>query len=76
MELRSADRLAATRHNTINLLWEYTQALLAIVLVGATVVAELVDPPVSEALRNATFVVIGFYFGRTNHTRPTPRVDE
>lgn len=64
---------AATRQHRNNMLWEYTQAFLAVGLVSATVVCAVVFREVPETLRNATFVVIGFYFGRTNHTRPVPR---
>jgi hypothetical protein len=82
-----ADQQAATRHNRINMLWEYTQALLAISLTIGTIYASLrtgagdvthtpsgttVALPVPETLKNALFVVLGFYFGRTNHSRPTP----
>jgi hypothetical protein len=79
--------MAARRHNRINMLWEYTQAFLAVSLTLGTIYASLRFPaseviagpdgrpvalPVPETLKNALFVVIGFYFGRTNHTRPVP----
>ena len=72
---------AATRQNRINMLWEYVQAFLAVSLVAATIYASLRIAPsangdvfvsVPETLKSATFIVLGFYFGRTNHTRPTP----
>lgn len=61
---------AATRQNTIYLLWEGTQALVAISLVLATVYAALTSSEIPETLKNALFIVMGFYFGRTNHARP------
>lgn len=65
--------LAAQRMNWINRLWEYTQATLAISLTLATIyVAVIGTREESETLKNALFVVLGFYFGRTNHSRPTP----
>lgn len=65
--------LAATRQNNINRLWEYTQAFLAVTLTVASIFSALISTtPESETLKNALFVVIGFYFGRTNHSRPTP----
>jgi len=65
--------LAASRMNKINSLWEYTQAILAITLTLATIYAATISTQTeSETLKNALFVVLGFYFGRTNHSRPTP----
>lgn len=54
----------------INMLWETTQAVIAL---GVTLVAlyanlQGID---SGGLDNAFFLVIGFYFGRTNHVRPS-----
>jgi len=54
----------------INLTWEYTQAAVAIMVVLANVIAAFALPETSQLLSNAFFLVIGFYFGRTNHARP------
>ncbi len=60
----------------INLIWEVTQAIVALSVTGATlyVAAKLAifTPSQTAAfllLSNAFFLVIGFYFGRTNHQR-------
>ncbi len=60
----------------INLVWELTQAFVAIAVTLATLytsVALALRDKVSDAsfllLSNAFFLVIGFYFGRTNHQR-------
>lgn len=60
----------------INRVWEYTQALIAILVSTATlyVAAQLALNDGGEMaafllLSNAFFLVIGFYFGRTNHQR-------
>jgi hypothetical protein len=63
----------------INLIWEYTQAGIAISVVFANIFYIFallftgeVAPSVAAAaglLSNAFFLVIGFYFGRTNHAR-------
>lgn len=60
----------------INRVWEYTQAGIAIVVVAANIVYEFVrlfvkvlDPNSGKLLEYAFFLVIGFYFGRTNHAR-------
>lgn len=52
----------------ISLIWESTQAIIAITVVGATVFAALTGIE-SDALHNTFFLVVGFYFGRTNHER-------
>lgn len=72
-----AKEKAATRKNTINMLWEYTQAFLAISLTLAAIYVSVRTPSdVPQTLENALFVVIGFYFGRTNHARPVLEVPE
>lgn len=63
----------------VNLIWEYTQALIAAGVVIANIIYAFallfVDNVSSNAvqasglLANAFFLVIGFYFGRTNHAR-------
>lgn len=72
-DLRSAGQ------RQINMIWEFTQALIAGVVVLANIFfifALLFIPGASVAalsaaqlLANAFFLVIGFYFGRTNHAR-------
>jgi hypothetical protein len=54
---------------TINLMWETTQAVIAVAIVSANVYAVLSGVN-SELLGNAFFLIVGFYFGRTNHHRP------
>ena len=64
---------AASRANKINMMWEVTQAGLAISLTAAAIFTSTTGTmAVPGTLENALFVVLGFYFGRTNHTRPTP----
>ena len=60
----------------INLIWELTQSFIAIAVTTNTlsVCAWLVYKNIESAtalslLSNAFFLVIGFYFGRSNHTR-------
>jgi hypothetical protein len=60
----------------INLIWEMTQAVVALSVTTATLYnatkLSLRDHPGEAAfllLSNAFFLVIGFYFGRTNHQR-------
>ena len=55
----------------INLIWEYTQAAIAIgvviVALIAAVVAMMLDKEVSAFLSFVCGNVVGFYFSRTNH---------
>lgn len=79
--LSEAEQLAVERHQKINLIWEYTQAYMAIlvittVLISTTFIAiETRDDGKRTAallfMTGLANLVAGFYFGRTNHTRPT-----
>ncbi len=60
----------------VNLIWEATQAMIAIAVTGSTLFVSaqlsLKDQSQTAAfllLSNAFFLVVGFYFGRTNHQR-------
>lgn len=58
----------------VNLIWEYTQAMIAIVVVVCTMVAGVVSSvsksgeQVPSLLSVAFGTVVGFYFSRTNHS--------
>ena len=60
---------AALGHRRINMVWEITQAFIAISVVTANLLAAFYLSAANTVLSNAFFLVIGFYFGRTNHTR-------
>ena len=57
----------------INLIWEYTQAIIAMVVVCSTMVAGLFSvvykttEPIPTIMAVAFGTVVGFYFSRTNH---------
>ena len=59
----------------INLIWEWTQSLIAIMVVMANMIvgvsAGMVQqekrPEYPVILSSALFLVVGFYFSRTNH---------
>lgn len=65
--------LTVAGQRRINLIWEYTQATIAVLVVGVNMIASLynvfmnrnVDVPM--ILSSSLFLVIGFYFSRTNH---------
>lgn len=65
------DKVAAGQRR-INMIWEVTQAVMTVAIVGANVFA-MFRPPADETARatmtNAMFVVLGFYYGRTNHVK-------
>lgn len=62
------DRHTAGQRN-INLIWEVTQAVIAIAVVIANLVGAFYLPDQNPLLSNGFFLIIGFYFGRTNHAR-------
>jgi hypothetical protein len=74
--------LAAQRKNKINVLWETTQAIIALSVLWAFLSVVVVTvlrgdttsspQPMVIALVGLANLVTGFYFGRTNHARPTP----
>jgi len=69
----AAAEVEAAIHRTagqrrVNLVWEFTQASIAIMVTVACIFAAFkLDPARAEILRNAFFLIVGFYFGRTNH---------
>lgn len=60
-----ADTRAGQRR--INLLWESTQATIALSITGALIYCEL-NKIESVVLKNAFFLVVAMYLIRTNHT--------
>ena len=73
----------------VNLIWEYTQAFIAIVVILANMVAGILytiqgnSNNIPAVLSSSLFLVIGFYFSRTNHAaiggigpKPAPQTYE
>jgi hypothetical protein len=58
--------LVTKGQRTINLIWETTQGTIAIGITGAVIYCATARI-ISEVLTNAFFLIIGFYFSRTNH---------
>jgi len=50
----------------INLIWEYTQASIAL-LVTLALIYTAISKVDSPEIRDAFFLIVGFYFSRTNH---------
>ena len=77
----NAEQLAVERHQKINMIWEYTQAYMAILVITTvlTISCYVAITAKEDNQRVAALLfmtglanlVAGFYFGRTNHTRPT-----
>lgn len=66
--------LTVAGQRRVNLIWEYTQAIIAVIVVLANILAALVNvfdnkssEQVPTVLSSSLFLVIGFYFSRTNH---------
>ena len=60
----------------VNLIWEVTQAAIALAVTLTTLFVSTmlalrgdIDRAATLLLSNAFFLVVGFYFGRTNHQR-------
>ena len=74
----SEEDLRTAGQRRVNLIWEYSQAFIALIVVSSTIAYNFILLFVKETsnsdkatvlLSNAFFLVIGFYFGRTNHAR-------
>ncbi len=70
--------LTTAGQRRVNLIWEYTQAIIAGAVTLAYIVSQLMRID-SAGLANACFLIVGFYFSRTNHSaiggvghKPTP----
>jgi hypothetical protein len=63
--------LTTAGQRKINLIWEYTQAIIAVSVIAVSMVAAVVamvqDKEVSAFLSFVCGNVVGFYFSRTNH---------
>ena len=73
---QSQEELRTRGQRRINIIWEVTQALIALgvslqtLRVSGTLASnEKPDTAAFLLLSNAFFLVVGFYFGRTNHQR-------
>lgn len=72
---REASILQTAGQRRINLIWELTQAAVAIMITATTmgaVIYMVKNKEIDKALQllsAAFFLIIGFYFSRTNHTK-------
>lgn len=75
----SQEDMVTRGQRIINKIWEVTQALIAL-SVTASLIYVSVNRIDAEELKNAFFLIVGFYFSRTNHSaiggtgnRPPPQ---
>jgi hypothetical protein len=59
--------LVTAGQRRVNLIWEGTQSAIAVIITGAVIYSS-VTKVLSQELTNAFFLIIGFYFSRTNHS--------
>lgn len=65
--------LVTASQRKVNLIWEVTQAIIAIAVVLCNMIAALFNvvsgkgSDVPMILSSSLFLIIGFYFSRTNH---------
>lgn len=52
----------------VNLIWEVTQAAIALMIVLTIVLVAVLQREIPDILSNCGFLVLGFYFSRTNHS--------
>lgn len=60
------ENLVTAGQRRVNLIWEFTQAAIAILITLAVIYTAATNTR-SQELTNAFFLIIGFYYSRTNH---------
>jgi hypothetical protein len=63
------DSRTSTGQRRINLIWELTQASIALMLMGGIVYMSIRQIPVPDELKILASLIGGAYFSRTNHER-------
>lgn len=58
--------IVTARQSRINLIWESTQSIIAVMITGSIVYCIVKDIP-HEELTNAFFLIVSMYYVRTNH---------
>jgi hypothetical protein len=67
--------LVAAGQRRVNLVWEYTQSAIAVIVVLSNMIVAVYDGIVGRGLNDfpvilssSLFLIVGFYFSRTNHS--------
>ncbi len=63
----SQEDLVTAGQRKINLIWEFTQSGISI-LITLAMIYLAITVKVNETMTNAFFLIVGFYFSRTNHS--------
>lgn len=63
----SQQDLVTAGQRRVNLIWESTQSVIAVIVTLAMIGASVTTRS-SPELNDAFFLIVGFYFSRTNHT--------
>jgi hypothetical protein len=65
-----AHTLMTAGQRRVNLIWEFTQAIISIAVVATSMVlaATRSEKDIPSYVSNTLFLVVGFYFSRTNHS--------
>ncbi len=70
----SEQNLVSAGQRRVNLIWEYTQSIISVAVVLANMVVAIYDgvaktaPSFPTVLSSSLFLIVGFYFSRTNHS--------
>ena len=81
------DDLTTAGQRRVNLIWEFTQAFIAIVVILCNMIVGVIyaingrdEATYPLVLSSSLFLIVGFYFSRTNHQaiggtgkKPTPQ---
>lgn len=62
------ENLHSSSQRRVNIIWEITQAIIALSVITAIIFCSI-SKIESESLVNMGYLVVGFYFGRTNHEK-------
>lgn len=60
------ENIVTSGQRRINLIWETTQALIALAITGS-IIYNAINKINSDVLTNAFFLIVSMYFVRTNH---------
>lgn len=63
---KEEDKHTQSQRN-INKIWEFTQSFISIAITLSFIASILIESPKSADLSGPFLLIVGFYFGRTNH---------
>lgn len=69
------ENLHSASQRRVNMVWEYTQSLIALMVVATTMIIVVIlvyrteYDKALQLLSSMVFLILGFYYGRTNHEK-------